>query len=112
MPDTDTAIGIKVTDRDGNAHQVDWEEGQSLMEVLRDNDFPILASCGGNASCATCHVYLQADVVERLGKRSEDELELLEDAEAYDPARSRLSCQVSRSDELADLDVVLAPEED
>ncbi|MFW0786394.1 2Fe-2S iron-sulfur cluster-binding protein [Gordonia sp. CPCC 206044] len=112
MSDTDTAIGITVTDRDGIPRRVDWEEGQSLMEALRDNDFPILASCGGTASCATCHVYLPEQVVDRLGERSDDELELLEDADAYDPNRSRLACQVGRSGELNELNVVLAPEED
>ncbi|PBC51525.1 2Fe-2S iron-sulfur cluster-binding protein [Rhodococcus sp. ACPA1] len=112
MSETGTVIGIKVTDRDGNAHTTDWEPGQSLMEALRDNDFPILASCGGNASCATCHVFLPKSVVERLGERSEDELELLEETEDYDPERSRLACQVRQSAELNELDVVIAPEED
>lgn len=50
------------------------------MEALRDNDLPVLASCGGTASCATCHVFLDKEVFDTLGERSEDELELLVEA--------------------------------
>lgn len=28
----------------------------SLMEVLKASDYPIEATCGGMALCATCHV--------------------------------------------------------
>lgn len=112
MPKTGSMIGIDVTDRNGSGRRVDWEPGQSLMEALRDNDFPILASCGGNASCATCHVFLPKRIVELLGERSEDELELLEETEFYDPERSRLSCQVAHSVELDELRVVIAPEDE
>ncbi|MFB9073390.1 2Fe-2S iron-sulfur cluster-binding protein [Citricoccus parietis] len=82
------------------------------MEALRDNDFPVLASCGGTASCATCHVFLPETVVEQLGERSEDEAELLEDADHFDEARSRLSCQVKQDESLDGLAVEIAPEED
>ena len=112
MTETGTVIAIKVTDRDGSARTVEWEPDQSLMEALRDNDFPILASCGGTASCATCHVLLPRATVEQLSERSEDELELLEETEAYDPERSRLACQVRQSEDLDQLDVVIAPDED
>jgi len=30
--------------------------GLSLMEFLKGNDYDILATCGGMALCATCHV--------------------------------------------------------
>jgi 2Fe-2S ferredoxin len=103
---------INVIDRDGAARQVEWEPEQSLMETLRDNDFPILASCGGTVSCATCHVFLDKPVLESLSERSEDELELLEDADSFDPETSRLSCQVKQCDSLSGINVTIAPEED
>lgn len=65
---------ITVIDREGSPSQVKWEPEQTLMEALRDKDFPLLASCGGTASCATCHVYLESQVVAELGERSEDEI--------------------------------------
>ncbi|KAF0960332.1 2Fe-2S iron-sulfur cluster-binding protein [Rhodococcus sp. T7] len=102
---------IVVIDRDGEHHRLDWEPDQSLMEVLRDNGLPILASCGGTASCATCHVFLDPQVTAELGERCEDEQELLEETESFDTARSRLSCQVERSTALDGITVTLAPEE-
>ncbi|MBT2535471.1 MULTISPECIES: 2Fe-2S iron-sulfur cluster-binding protein [unclassified Arthrobacter] len=103
---------INVIDREGATREVEWEPEQSLMETLRDNDFPVLASCGGTVSCATCHVFLEKPVLESLADRSEDELELLEDAEHYNPEASRLSCQVQQCDSLGGINVIIAPEED
>lgn len=104
-------ITITVIDREGSQTSLGWERDDSLMETLRDNDYPILASCGGNASCATCHVFLPKEQVERLGTRSEDELELLEETDSYDTDCSRLSCQVRADDALNDTVVRIAPED-
>ncbi|QOD04402.1 2Fe-2S iron-sulfur cluster-binding protein [Pseudarthrobacter sp. BIM B-2242] len=102
---------LTVVDREGQQHAVAWEPEQSLMEALRDNDLPVLASCGGTASCATCHVFLDGDIVTSLGERSEDEAELLVDAEGFSEDCSRLSCQVTFEDRLNGMTVTLAPEE-
>jgi 2Fe-2S ferredoxin len=105
------SVTLNATDRNGGTHTVPWESDQSLMEALRDNDLPVLASCGGTASCSTCHVFLPPEEVERLGARSADESELLLDNEYYQPDRSRLSCQVAFDERLDGLTVELAPEE-
>jgi 2Fe-2S ferredoxin len=110
---SNTAISTKLTvvDREGATHDLEWEPGQSMMEALRDNDLPVLASCGGTASCATCHVFLEQEVFDTLEDRSEDELELLVEAEGYRECGSRLSCQVGFSRDLNGVTVTLAPEE-
>ena len=113
-----TAIGntaisnntLTVVDREGGTHDLEWEPDQSMMEALRDNDLPVLASCGGTASCATCHVFLEQEVFDTLEERSEDELELLVEAEGYRECGSRLSCQVGFSRDLNGVTVTLAPE--
>ena len=65
------------------------------MEALQDAGFEeILAMCGGSCSCATCHVHIAADQMDRLPPMEETELDLLELADNYQPGRSRLSCQV------------------
>jgi 2Fe-2S ferredoxin len=102
---------VTVIDREGASHDLEWEPDQTLMEALRDNDLPVLASCGGTASCATCHVFLEKDVFATLAERSEDELELLVEAEGYQECGSRLSCQLEFSEELNGVTVTLAPEE-
>jgi 2Fe-2S ferredoxin len=102
---------LTVVDREGATHALEWEPDQSMMEALRDNDLPVLASCGGTASCATCHVFLEREVFDTLEDRSEDELELLVEAEGYRECGSRLSCQVGFSRDLIGVTVTLAPEE-
>ena len=102
---------LTVVDREGATHDLEWEPDQSMMEALRDNDLPVLASCGGTASCATCHVFLEQEVFNTLEERSDDELELLVEAEGYRECGSRLSCQVRFSRELNGVTVTLAPEE-
>lgn len=107
-----TEIKIDVVDRDGTHHDIPWEDDQVLMEALRDNDMPVLASCGGNASCATCHVFLAEDIVETLPERSEDEQELVEEALGYQPTRSRLSCQIPFDERFDGITVEIAPEDE
>lgn len=112
MRDTHTSSNqLTVVDREGTTHDLEWEPDQTMMEALRDNDLPVLASCGGTASCATCHVFLEQAVFDTLEERSEDELELLVEAESYRECGSRLSCQVGFSRDLDGVTVTLAPEE-
>lgn len=111
MSSTMSKNQLTVVDRVGATHDLQWEPDQTMMEALRDNDLPVLASCGGTASCATCHVFLEQEVFDTLEERSEDELELLVEAEGYRECGSRLSCQVGFSRDLNGATVTLAPEE-
>ena len=84
---------LNVTNRAGEQHQLEAKAGATLMEALRDNDMDIEAICGGCCSCATCHVYIQPEMLVNTGEVSDVESDLLECA--YEPdERSRLSCQV------------------
>ncbi|MCW5653025.1 2Fe-2S iron-sulfur cluster-binding protein [Hydrogenophaga sp.] len=102
---------IDATDREGVSHALSWEPDQSLMEVLRDNGLPLLASCGGCCSCATCHVHVDPEWLDRLPPRGQDELDLLSETGAFDPVRSRLSCQIPFDASLAGLRVTLAADD-
>lgn len=68
--------------------------GESVMEAGRTLGVPeMVGECGGSLSCATCHVYVDADWFDRIPAPEEYELELLEGA--IDPRpTSRLSCQI------------------
>ncbi|HKJ74420.1 MAG TPA: 2Fe-2S iron-sulfur cluster-binding protein [Alphaproteobacteria bacterium] len=101
---------IIVTDRDGSTRTIEGETGLSVMENLRDNDFPIAAICGGCCSCATCHVYLEDSWFAKLPERQEDEQDLLEGS-GHMKETSRLSCQIEFSDELDGLTLTIAPED-
>ncbi|MYZ48468.1 2Fe-2S iron-sulfur cluster-binding protein [Propylenella binzhouense] len=102
---------IYVCDREGAERSIQGTDGFSLMETLRAGGFEeILAICGGCASCATCHVYVDAAFLEKLSPMSLDEDDLL-DASAHRRPESRLSCQIRVSDALDGLRVTIAPED-
>ena len=102
---------LYVTDRDGNEHVLDAESGLSVMEAIREIDGGVEALCGGMCSCATCHVFIESPWTERLTEPRDDELELLEDTECFQPEGSRLSCQITMTDELDGMRLTVAPEE-
>ena len=79
------------------------------MEGAVQNDIPgIDADCGGSMACATCHVYVKEDWFPKLSNKETGEDDMLD--QAYEPkANSRLSCQITVSDELNGL-VVHLPE--
>lgn len=89
----------KITYRltDGGERIVDVEDGVSVMRAALENDVPgIIGECGGQAMCATCHVYVvDGDDLHPIG---DDEEEMLEcTAAPRDPDRSRLGCQLKGS---------------
>ncbi|WP_336958153.1 2Fe-2S iron-sulfur cluster-binding protein [Sphingobium aquiterrae] len=100
-----------VVNRAGAETTVDAENGLSVMEAIRDSGFDeLLALCGGCCSCATCHVYVDADFAGTLPAIGEDENDLL-DSSDHRNERSRLSCQLVMSDALDGLKVEIAPED-
>lgn len=90
---------------DGATHVVNAELGKSVMEIARENNLNgIVAECGGSCACATCHVYVDADWVERLRPKDDMEGDMLDFA--WEPREtSRLSCQIVLIEELDGLSV-------
>lgn len=102
---------IFVTDLDGVEHALDAVEGWRVMEIIRDHGLPIKAECGGACACATCHVYVDEDWVDKVVPMDEEEEYMLDDA--FDlQDNSRLSCQIIMSEELDGLKVRLATNPD
>lgn len=96
---------------DGTQHEVTAETGTALMQAAVSNGVEgIVAECGGNAACATCHVYVDARHSELAGPPNDVEDEMLDFTAAERRPTSRLSCQVRISDALDGL-VVHVPEE-
>ena len=99
---------ITYIDQDGTERTVEAELGATVMETAINNDVPgILATCGGSCSCATCHVYVDADWFERLPPQSLEELDMLDTAHDLEPT-SRLSCQILVTEEIDGL-IVTTP---
>jgi ferredoxin, 2Fe-2S len=79
---------------DGTSVTCSATSGTTLMRVAVDNDVPgIEGECGGELSCATCHVHVAPEWRDRLPERSEEEAELLEMVEDLRDD-SRLACQI------------------
>lgn len=100
-----------VITREGAENTIQAEPGVSLMEAIRGTGIDeLMALCGGCCSCATCHVYIANEFVDRVGATSEDESDLLDSSE-HRIARSRLSCQIRLDDSMDGLSVTIAPED-
>ncbi|MFD2969821.1 2Fe-2S iron-sulfur cluster-binding protein [Sphingobacterium bambusae] len=87
-------ITIQVEDRDGqvNPLELPTDINLSLMEILKASEYDILATCGGMALCATCHVEILHGA-ESLPAASDQELDMLDTLPDADDA-SRLACQL------------------
>ena len=98
---------LLVTDQDGNQHILEALDGWRAMEVMRDWGLNIKAECGGACACATCHVYVDAEWLDKLVPASGEEEAML-DTVVDIRDNSRLSCQIIMNDDLDGLKLTLA----
>ena len=102
---------LTIIGRDGSEKTIEGKAGWSVMENIRDAGFEeLLALCGGNCSCATCHVHVDEAWVAALPPMGADEDDLL-DTTDHRSASSRLSCQIEFGPDLDGLTVQIAPED-
>lgn len=79
---------------DGAVDELELDPATSLMRAAITNGVRgIVGECGGQAMCATCHVYVvhPQDGMPEIG---EDEEEMLACTATERTERSRLSCQL------------------
>ena len=88
---------------DNQNYTIEVQNGLTVMEGAVQNDIPgIDADCGGGMACATCHVYVKEDWLDKLPKKEDGEEDMLD--MAFEPKQnSRLSCQLTVSDDLEGL---------
>ncbi|MEX2335900.1 MAG: 2Fe-2S iron-sulfur cluster-binding protein [Fulvivirga sp.] len=93
-------IVFEVEDINSNVQAIEVPEdiSLSLMEVLKASDYPVLATCGGMALCATCHVDVQQGL-DQLAAHTDAELDML-DTLPDTTGNSRLACQIQVSEHL------------
>ena len=97
---------LHVTDLEGVEHQIDAMLNWTVMEIIRDGDVPIRAECGGSCACATCHVYVAPEWLDKLPPMESEEQDTLDGGFDVQP-NSRLSCQLIMKPELDGLKVTL-----
>jgi len=80
----------------GESVEIDAADGTSLMRAAVSNGVDgIVGECGGQAMCATCHVYVRPEHADGLSEVTEDEDEMLDCTVTERTERSRLGCQVA-----------------
>jgi len=92
---------------DGTQDVLDVADGSTVMRsAVTSGVHGIVGECGGQAMCATCHVYVREPDLAALPEISEEEEEMLECAAAErDETRSRLGCQLTLGGQLPELEV-------
>lgn len=95
-----TDININILNADNTITKLvaPTDMGLSLMEFLKGNDYDILATCGGMALCATCHVCVISGF-EKLHDISDDEYAMLDTLPNITDT-SRLGCQLKLADNM------------
>ncbi|MGV0034056.1 MAG: 2Fe-2S iron-sulfur cluster-binding protein [Candidatus Azotimanducaceae bacterium WSBS_2022_MAG_OTU7] len=100
---------VKFIEFNGTEHNIDANNGESIMTVATSNLVPgIDADCGGECSCATCHVLISTEWRAKLNAATDSEDSML-DLNPDRSTESRLSCQIIVSDDLDGI-VVNLPE--
>jgi 2Fe-2S ferredoxin len=100
-------VKITYVEHDGREHEVEAENGLTVMEVAVKANVPgIDADCGGACACATCHVYVDEAFLPKVGEPSPMEDSMLDFASER-KANSRLSCQIGVSEALDGLKVTI-----
>jgi ferredoxin, 2Fe-2S len=94
----------------GDQSVVIGQAGESVMAAAVRNGVPgIIGECGGNASCATCHVWVRDEFRDLTGEPGGLEDDLLDLGVSERRDSSRLSCQITLTDELDGLTVDVPP---
>ena len=96
---------IKFINYEGKQHEVELENGKSLMQLAMDNGVQgIHADCGGECACGTCHVMVGKQWLSLVGSPNNEELQMLE-MTPEKQANSRLSCQIKVTDAMDGMEV-------
>lgn len=90
----------------GDTTVVVGQVGESVMAAAVRNGVPgIVGECGGNNSCATCHVWVRDQFRDLVGQPGDLEEDLLDLGVSERRDCSRLSCQIVLTDDLDGLTV-------
>lgn len=102
-------VKVIYVDSKGARREIDAEPGMTAMEVAVKNGVDaILGECGGACACATCHVYVAPEWLDKLPEASQMETDMLDFASEPRP-NSRLACQITLTEALDGL-VLETPE--
>jgi ferredoxin len=93
-------VGGKV----GEEKSVDGQVGQTLLDLMQDNDIPVINICGGAGVCGSCRVKIAPGSENRVLPPEDRELDVLEMLQMDDGVR--LACQIKLTEECDGLRVL------
>ena len=97
---------VTFVNSDGKRLEVQGKIGETVLDLAHEHGINLEGACEGSMACSTCHVIVENEFFERLDPPSEDEEDMLDFA--FDVRKnSRLSCQLTITDELDGLIVDL-----
>jgi ferredoxin, 2Fe-2S len=101
-------VHITVLTAQGHSHPITAKPGRSLMQAAVDAGIDgIAADCGGSLSCATCHVVVGLEWLALMPPANGDEQAMLAMTAQPAQAGSRLSCQITLTQQLSGMQVTL-----
>lgn len=101
---------VNFVSADGSAVMIDAQDGDSVLQNARAHDLTgVVGECGGGLVCATCHVYVDAEYLNRIDAVSDEEDEMLDVVAAGREPTSRLSCQIIVKPDLDGLTITFPP---
>ncbi|XP_042333822.1 adrenodoxin, mitochondrial-like isoform X1 [Sceloporus undulatus] len=94
--ETQNKVLLHFINRNGEKFSVAAKEGESLLEVVVNQNLSIdgFGACEGTLACSTCHLIFEEDTFRKLEAISDEELDMLDLAFGLTDT-SRLGCQVS-----------------
>lgn len=84
--------------------EVEANVGDKFLNVIQKYEFPEMGLCGGNISCATCHIIVPNSLYPLLNEQSFEEEELLS-SQSNNEDHSRLGCQTIITKDFEDVTI-------
>ncbi len=97
-------ITINFEQKDKQQLVVDMNQGETILDVVLDNDIDLNHNCGAVCACSTCHIYVEkgTDDLSEISDKEEDFID-----RARNPKyNSRLACQCILENE-SDIEITI-----
>lgn len=92
----------------GKETEIECSVGDNVMALASDNMVAgILADCGGDAICGTCHGYVDETLVSAFPQPNDNEQAMIEDGVVDPQPNSRLCCQLNVPEGLEEITIRL-----
>ncbi|XP_048453710.1 adrenodoxin-like [Rhincodon typus] len=88
-------VSVDFINRDGEKLKAEGNEGDSLLDVVVDNNLDIdgFGACEGTLACSTCHLIFEEPIYKKLDDITDEEMDMLDLAYGLTET-SRLGCQI------------------